>query len=238
VIAIAYLQFFSWLPLFLLLQFCLLGRFYPMSFIQQFPTGQQPGLPSFGSKKNITPLEEKITSHHETEIISAEHREEFASSPVQVTLEDDEKPELSWQTYLAIFALLVQYNAYLYTLIMPPAILAFINAELGPNKNYVWITICWNLAAAVLVTVSGRLADIFGRRWFLITGACLGCIGSIVGATGHSINQMIISGVIFGIGGGFQEMCFSCLLEMVPNRYRFTLLGKSICFHRKEYAGQ
>ena len=84
----------------------------------------------------------------------------------------------------------------------------------------------WNLVAAVIVTVSGRLADIFGRRWFLITGAALGCIGSIVGATGQSINTMIISGVIFGFGGGFQEMCFSCVQEMVPNRYRFTILGR------------
>src|SRR5690242_1944935 len=117
---------------------------------------------------------------------------------------------------------------------MPPAVLAFINADLGPDKNYIWITISsapppfphhlptnniprWNLVAAIIVTVSDRLADIFGRRWFLITGAALGCIGSIVGATGRSINTMIISGVIFGFGGGFQEMCFSCVQEMVPN---------------------
>ncbi|CAG8960647.1 hypothetical protein HYFRA_00013525 [Hymenoscyphus fraxineus] len=108
---------------------------------------------------------------------------------------------------------------------MPPAVLAFINAELGPDKNYIWITISWNLVAAVVVTVSGRLADIFGRRWFLITGAALGCIGSLVGATAKNIPSMIISGVIFGLGGGFQEMCFSCVQELVPNRYRFTVLG-------------
>ncbi|CAG8979206.1 hypothetical protein HYALB_00011686 [Hymenoscyphus albidus] len=108
---------------------------------------------------------------------------------------------------------------------MPPAVLAFIIAELGPDKNNIWITISWNLVAAVVVTVSGRLADIFGRRWFLITGAALGCIGSIVGATANHIPSMIISGVIFGLGGGFQEMCFSCVQELVPNRYKFTVLG-------------
>lgn len=79
--------------------------------------------------------------------------------------------------------------------------------------------------AAVVVTVSGRLADIFGRRWFLISGAVLGCIGALVGATAKNIPTMIISGVIFGLGGGFQEMCFSCVQEMVPNRYRFAILG-------------
>lgn len=84
----------------------------------------------------------------------------------------------------------------------------------------------WNLGAAVIVTIGGRLSDISGRRWFLLFGAGAGVIGSIVGATGKSINQMIVSGIIFGIGGGFQEMCFACALELVPNRYRFRTIGE------------
>ncbi|KIW86160.1 hypothetical protein Z517_01555 [Fonsecaea pedrosoi CBS 271.37] len=136
------------------------------------------------------------------------------------------KPEpLSWQTYAAILTLMFQYNSYLFTLSMPPAILAFINADLGPDSNYIWITVSWNLCAAVLVTTSGRIADIFGRRWFLITGACIGVIGAIVGATAKNIPTMIASGILFGIGGGFQEMCFSAVQELVPNRQRFFLLG-------------
>lgn len=88
----------------------------------------------------------------------------------------------------------------------------------------------WNLVAAIIVTVSGRLADIFGRRWFLITGAIISTIGAIVGATGHNINQMIASGVLFGLGGGMQEMVFSCIQEMVPNSRRFITLGQCIQF--------
>ncbi|KIH93814.1 hypothetical protein SPBR_05803 [Sporothrix brasiliensis 5110] len=117
------------------------------------------------------------------------------------------------------------YNAYLYTQLMPPAVLAYINADLGPGANYIWITISWNLAAAVVVTISGRLADIFGRRWFMISGAFISTVGAIVGATSHTINGMIASGFLFGLGGGVQEMVFSCLQEMVPNNRRFLALG-------------
>ncbi|KAF2475799.1 MFS general substrate transporter [Lindgomyces ingoldianus] len=117
------------------------------------------------------------------------------------------------------------YESYLFTLIMPAAILAYINADLGPDPKYPWITVCWNLGAAIIVTVGGRLADIFGRRWFLLTGAVSAAVGALVGATGQSINQMIVSGVLFGFGGGFQEMCFACAQELVPNRYRFATLG-------------
>ncbi len=83
----------------------------------------------------------------------------------------------------------------------------------------------WNLVAAIVVTVSGRLADIFGRRWFMIFGALVSVLGAIVGATGHSINQMIVSGVFFGLGGGIQEMVFSCVQEIVPNNKRLITLG-------------
>ena len=57
----------------------------------------------------------------------------------------------------------MMYESYLFTLIMPAAILAYINQDLGPDPRYPWITVCWNLGAAIIVTVGGRLADIFAR---------------------------------------------------------------------------
>lgn len=103
------------------------------------------------------------------------------------------------------------YNAYLFTLLIPPAILSYINADLGPDPRYTWITISWNLGGAMLVTIGGRLSDIFGRRYFFIAGAVLLIIGSIVSATGQSIDQMIAGGAIFGAGSGFLEMSFGAV---------------------------
>ncbi|CAK7210126.1 hypothetical protein SBRCBS47491_000665 [Sporothrix bragantina] len=140
----------------------------------------------------------------------------------------EEGDRVTLKTKLAVFSLIFMYESYLFTLIMPAAILTYINADIGPDPNYTWIAISWNLGAAVIVTIGGRLSDISGRRWFLLFGAGAGVVGSIVGATGKSINQMIVSGVIFGIGGGFQEMCFACALELVPNKYRFRTIGVMI----------
>ncbi len=83
----------------------------------------------------------------------------------------------------------------------------------------------WNLGAAVVVTVGGRLSDIFGRRWFLISGAVFGAIGAVVGATGQTIPQMIGAGVLMGVGGGFGEMIFASVQEIVPNERRLFILG-------------
>jgi hypothetical protein len=41
----------------------------------------------------------------------------------------------------SIQAIISVYQGYLFTLVMPNAILGFINADLGPNPNYTWIAV-------------------------------------------------------------------------------------------------
>ncbi|KAH7390734.1 fungal trichothecene efflux pump [Pyrenochaeta sp. MPI-SDFR-AT-0127] len=137
---------------------------------------------------------------------------------------------------MAAVSMAMCYNAYLFTLLIPPSILGYINADLGPDPRYTWITIwvcanrviisiAWNLGGAMFVTVGGRLSDIFGRRWFFIAGACILILGSIVSATGKSINQMIAGGALFGCGSGFLEMAFGAVQEIVPSKYRHVTIG-------------
>ena len=57
----------------------------------------------------------------------------------------------------------------------------------------------------------------------MICGACISFLGTIVGATGKSINQMIASGVLFGLGSGFQEMGYACCQEI-------SEYGRSMCY--------
>lgn len=112
------------------------------------------------------------------------------------------------------------------TLLIPASSVAYINAELGPSPNYPWINVTWSLGAAITVSISGRLSDIFGRRYFMLCGAFVSFIGTIVGATGQNIPQMICSGIMFGIGSGVQETGFACIMEFIPKRYRLTALGQ------------
>ena len=121
----------------------------------------------------------------------------------------------------------MQFNAYILTLLIPSTTLATINAELGPDPNYTWITVSWTLAASIIVSVGGRLSDIFGRRYFMLFGAGLSLIGCIVGSTGRTVNQLIASGAILGTGSGFQEMSYACIQETVPNSWRLYAIGES-----------
>jgi MFS family permease len=104
--------------------------------------------------------------------------------------------------------------------------LSYINADLGPDPNYAWITVVWQLGASIIVSIGGRLSDIFGRRYFMITGASISIVATLIGANGTSVNMMIASGTLFGIGSGFQEMAYACVQEMLPNKHRMVGVGK------------
>ncbi|KAF2640031.1 MFS general substrate transporter [Massarina eburnea CBS 473.64] len=136
-----------------------------------------------------------------------------------------EEVGMTWRSFMAAVSMAMCYSAYLFTLLVPPAILTFINAELGPDPRYTWITISWNLGGAIMVTVGGRLSDIFGRRYFFLAGSSILIVGSIISATGRSISQMIAGGAIFGAGSGFLETSFGAVQEVVPSKYRHATIG-------------
>lgn len=108
-------------------------------------------MPQEEEKANNTELEQKKGDAVYVEDVDSERQYETAEL----------EPKLNLQTVLAYLALASQFNAYILTLLMPSTILPYINADLGPNPNYTWITISWTLCASIIVSVGGRLADIF-----------------------------------------------------------------------------
>lgn len=76
-------------------------------------------------------------------------------------------------------ALVFQVICYETTLLILSTILAYIEADLGPDSSYTWIANSWALCAAVVVSIAGRLGDIFGRRYFMLMGSTLSFIGAI-----------------------------------------------------------
>lgn len=78
------------------------------------------------------------------------------------------------------------------------------------------------LLSAITIQIIGSLSDIFGRRWFFIIGSGLALIGSILGATAQSVNQIIVSQAFFGVSKGFGVSFFWVIGELVPMRWRFV----------------
>ncbi|KAI0158335.1 fungal trichothecene efflux pump-domain-containing protein [Xylariaceae sp. FL1272] len=83
------------------------------------------------------------------------------------------------------------------------------------DRNYVWIALSYTLTSAVTLTITGRVSDIFGRRWMFIGGATFGLVGGIVGATAKTIPTFIGGMTIIGIGAATSCLLYTGALLMV-----------------------
>ncbi|KAK2752229.1 trichothecene efflux pump [Colletotrichum kahawae] len=106
-----------------------------------------------------------------------------------------------------------------FSLIAP--ILTDVNESIGPDSNIVWVSLASNLAQAVMLTMTGRLSDMFGRRYFQVAGTALALIGCIIGATSKTVNTLIGANVLIGLGSATQVSFPYLISELVPMKYRY-----------------
>lgn len=93
--------------------------------------------------------------------------------------------------------------------------------ELGSQAAQgTWVTSVYSLAGTIAFMLCGANSDLFGRRTFILFGNVLMLVGSILGATSHSIRQTIAAHSILGFGGGNCQIAAFALPELLPNKWR------------------
>ena len=75
------------------------------------------------------------------------------------------------------------------------------------------------MAGTIAFLTCGANSDLFGRRAFILMGNVFVLVGSIVGATSHSVGQSIVAHVMLGFGGGNCQLAAFALPELLPNKY-------------------
>ncbi|ORY16299.1 fungal trichothecene efflux pump [Clohesyomyces aquaticus] len=131
----------------------------------------------------------------------------------------------SWRFIGSVVAVVFMAQGLYLGYVLPANTITLINADLGPDPNYALIPIVKTLCGGVGLLLVGRLSDIFGRRWFMIAGAVLGVIGSIICATSKNIDTILGGTVFIGLAGAIQTSFSFVLMELVPNKHRALLTG-------------
>jgi MFS family permease len=103
---------------------------------------------------------------------------------------------------------------------LPVNILSVINVDIGPSPNIYLISLMYTLFTGVLNLFFARISDILGRRYFLVGGQLFGAIGSVVCATGNTVEVLIAGSVLAGIGGAVALLYPVIIHELIPNKYR------------------
>lgn len=87
-------------------------------------------------------------------------------------------------------------------------------------SNAAWVVTATLLAGAVAMPVSGRLADIYGRKPILVVSAITLLVGSLVCALFSSIGPVIIGRILQGLAMGYIPVAISFVREITPPTMR------------------
>lgn len=75
-------------------------------------------------------------------------------------------------------------------------------ADLGGFERYTWVSSAYIIASAITMPVTGRLTDMYGRKFFYITGLAIFLISSVACGLSQTMTQLIISRAVKGLGAG------------------------------------
>jgi EmrB/QacA subfamily drug resistance transporter len=75
-------------------------------------------------------------------------------------------------------------------------------ADLGGFAHYTWVTTAYLVTSTVVLPITGRLTDMYGRKHFYTAGITVFILGSLLSGLSQTMTQIIIFRGLQGIGAG------------------------------------
>ncbi|WP_417694084.1 MDR family MFS transporter [Roseibium sp.] len=123
----------------------------------------------------------------------AQHPEKSPGAPLTL----DKKRRLTIFLILMTAAFMSMMDVQIVATALPTIV-----GEFGDISGFSWIASAYLLTSSAVMPLYGKLGDLFGRKYVIITVVGLFVIGSLACATAVSINTLIAARVLQAIGGG------------------------------------
>jgi EmrB/QacA subfamily drug resistance transporter len=92
--------------------------------------------------------------------------------------------------------------------------------------RYTWAVTAYTLASVTMVPIIGKLSDQFGRKWFLVSGASIFLIGSMLAGASQTMNELIAFRALQGLGAGMGiALVFTVVGDIFPPAERAKWQG-------------
>ncbi|KAH7925397.1 iron permease [Leucogyrophana mollusca] len=93
--------------------------------------------------------------------------------------------------------------------------------DLDGTESFAWVSAAYTLACTSILPLSGKLADIFGRRAVMLTSLLLFALGSVLCATARSMTMLVAGRAVQGVGsGGIQSLTAIVISDLVTLKER------------------
>ena len=75
-------------------------------------------------------------------------------------------------------------------------------ADLGGFAHYTWVATAYIVASTITMPITGKLTDMYGRKWFYVAGLTIFIVGSLLSGLSQTMTQIIIFRGLQGLGAG------------------------------------
>jgi EmrB/QacA subfamily drug resistance transporter len=123
-----------------------------------------------------------------------------------------------WGTVLAVAGLMLALFLVSLDQTVVGTALPKIVAELNGFARYAWVTTAYLLASTSMIPIIGKLGDIYGRKWFIVSGIVVFLVGSALCGAAWGMNELILFRGIQGLGAGmiFSNV-FTSIADVFPD---------------------
>src|SRR5579859_2296228 len=99
-------------------------------------------------------------------------------------------------------------------------------AELQGFEHYAWVTTAYLLTSTAVVPISGKLSDMYGRKFFLLGSAALFVLTSALCGLSQDMTQLIVFRGLQGVAGGvLTSTVFTVVSQIFPPAVRGRYQG-------------
>ncbi|MDP2731480.1 MAG: MDR family MFS transporter [Dehalococcoidales bacterium] len=90
-------------------------------------------------------------------------------------------------------------------------------SDLGGFSHYTWVTSIYIIASAVAIPITGKLTDMYGRKFFYLGGLIIFVLASLFCGLSNTMAQIIIFRGVQGIGAGvMMANAFTVIGDIFP----------------------
>lgn len=93
--------------------------------------------------------------------------------------------------------------------------------DLGGFSQYTWVFTSYIVAETIAIPLTGKLSDMYGRKWFFVVGMSIFILGSFLCGMSQTMAQLIIFRAFQGIGFGvIAALGFIVIADIFPPEER------------------
>ena len=99
-------------------------------------------------------------------------------------------------------------------------------SDLGGFSHYTWMTTAYIITSAVVIPITGKLTDMYGRKYFYIGGLIIFTIASFLCGLSSTMTQIIVCRGMQGMGAGIMMAnAFTVIGDLFPPAERGKYQG-------------